>query len=137
MLNVRKGKYRKDRYVPLCDLLISCIKKHVVSENPNTYLFNGKSSTGQCIALTTRGVHWAVKEARAKSGIQKRITAHDLSRHFGILRHSYATHLLEMGIDIITLKDLLEEEDIKTTMIYLHVSKTGRTQAYSPLEKRT
>jgi integrase/recombinase XerD len=58
-----------------------------------------------------------------------------MSRHFGILRHSYATHLLEMGTDIVTLKDLLGHEDIKTTMIYLHVSETGRTRAYSPLEK--
>jgi len=127
-LHVRKGKYRKDRYVPLCDMLIRGLKKHIASERPVEYLFNGKSRDGGYIALTPRGVQWAVREARSKSGIKKKVTAHSL-------RHSYATHLLEMGTDIITLKDLLGHEDIQTTMIYLHVSRVGRAIPFSPLEK--
>lgn len=127
-LHIRKGKYRKDRYVPLCDLLIRGIKKYVQSENPVTFLFNGKSTTGEYVALTPRGVQWAAREARAKSGIKKQVTAH-------CLRHSYATHLLEMGTDIMTLKELLGHEDIQTTMVYLHVSRLGRKPPFSPLEK--
>jgi len=127
-LHIRKGKYRKDRYVPLCDLLIRGIKKYLISEKPVEYLFNGKSRTGEYIPLTPRGVQWASREARAKSGIKKQVTAH-------CLRHSYATHLLEMGTDILTLKELLGHEDIQTTMIYLHVSRVGSVLPYSPLEK--
>ena len=78
--------------------------------------------------LTTKGVQWVVREARAKSGIKKQVTVH-------CLRHSYATHLLEMGTDILTLKDLLGHEAIQTTMIYLHVARVGSVLAYSPLEK--
>ena len=127
-LHIRQGKYRKDRYVPLCDLLIRGIKKYIESEHPVEYLFNGKSRTGEYIALTPRGVQWSVKETRAKAGIKKAVTAHSL-------RHSYATHLLEMGTDIVTLKELLGHEDIQTTLIYLHVSRVGRTSPFSPLEK--
>lgn len=124
----RKGKYRKDRYVPLCDLLIGGINTYLYAEQPVEYLFNGKSKTGDYIALTPRGVQWAVKEARSKSGIKKQVTAHSL-------RHSYATHLLEMGTDIVTLKELLGHEDIQTTLIYLHVARVGRKLPFSPLEK--
>ena len=127
-LHIRQGKNRKDRYVPLCKLLVRGIQKYLDAEHPQDYLFNGKNSQGVIVPLTPRGVQWVVKEARAKSGIKKQITAH-------ILRHSYATHLLEMGTDIVTLKDLLGHEDIQTTMVYLHVSKTGRVRAFSPLEK--
>jgi len=127
-LHIREGKYRKDRYVPLCELLIRGVKKHIESEAPVQYLFNGKSSTGEYTALTPRGVQWAVKEARAKSGIRKKVTAHSL-------RHSYATHLLEMGTDIITLKELLGHENIQTTLIYLHVARVGRNLPFSPLER--
>jgi len=127
-VHIREGKYRKDRYVPLCDLLIRGIKKYIEAEAPQQYLFNGKSRTGEFIALTPRGVQWAVKEARAKSGIKKKVTAHSL-------RHSYATHLLEMGTDIVTLKELLGHEDIQTTLIYLHVARVGRNLPFSPLER--
>lgn len=127
-LHVRKGKYRKDRYVPLCDLLVRGIRKYLSSEAPVEYLFNGKSRTGEYAALTARGVQWAVKEARSKSGIKKQVTPHSL-------RHSYATHLLEMGTDIVTLKELLGHEEICTTLMYLHVARVGRKKPYSPLEK--
>jgi site-specific recombinase XerD len=114
-LHVREGKGRKDRYVPLGDLLIRGIEKYLESEKPVEHLFNGKSRTGEYIPLSATGVQWAVKEARQKNGIKKQVTAH-------LLRHTYATHLLEMGIDIVTFKDLLGHEDIKTTLIYLHVA---------------
>jgi len=127
-LHIRQGKGRKDRYVPLCDLLIRGIRAHLESDNPVEYLFNGKSRTADYTPLTARGVQWAIREARRASGIKKQVTAHSL-------RHSYATHLLEMGTDIMTLKDLLGHQDIQTTLIYLHVARVGRKPAFSPLEK--
>ena len=128
MLHVREGKGGKDRYVPLGDMLVRGIQRYLSAEHPVEYLFNGKSRTGEYIALTPRGVQWATREARRLSRIKKQVTAH-------ALRHSYATHLLEMGTDIITLKDLLGHEDIKTTLLYLHVARVGRSTAFSPLDK--
>lgn len=127
-LHIRQGKYRKDRYVPLNAMLIRGIKKYLEAEKPVDYLFNGKSVDGLIMPITTRCVQWAVKEARQKAGIRKPVTAH-------ILRHSYATHLLEMGLDIMSLKALLGHEDIQTTLIYLHVSQLGKQLAFSPLDK--
>lgn len=128
MLHVREGKGRKDRYVPLCDILVRGIKKYLEAEHPVEYLFNGKSRTGEYVAMSARGVQWAIREARRNSGIKKQVTAH-------CLRHTYATHLLEMGTDIVTLKELLGHAHIDTTMEYLHVARIGRSSAFSPLVK--
>lgn len=128
MLHIKQGKGRKDRYVPLCDLLVRGIKTYLRTEKPVEYLFNGKNSSGEHVPITARGVQWAAREARRASGIQKQVTAH-------CLRHSYATHLLEMGTDIITLKELLGHVDINTTLVYLHVARVGRKAPFSPLEK--
>jgi site-specific recombinase XerD len=128
VLHIREGKGRKDRYVPLGELIIRGLKQYLSAEKPVTYLFNGNSKTGEYIQFTATGVQWAVREARQKAGIKKQVTAH-------LLRHTYATHLLEMGVDIVTLKELLGHEDIKTTLVYLHVAQVGRSLGFSPLDK--
>jgi len=128
VLHVREGKGRKDRYVPLCPLLVRGIVRYLEAEHPVAYLFNGKNSAGDYSALTPRGVQWALREARRLSGIKKQVTAH-------ILRHTYATHLLEMGTDIVTLKELLGHVSVLTTMEYLHVAQWSRKPPFSPLEK--
>jgi site-specific recombinase XerD len=128
-LHIQQGKGRKDRYVPLCKLLIRGVKTYLQAEKPVEYLFNGQvDQEGSPTSLSTRGVQWVMRQARQHSGIKKQITAHTL-------RHSYATHLLEMGTDIITLKDLLGHEDVQTTLLYLHVARVGRQLPFSPLEK--
>lgn len=89
------------------------------------YLINSNKGGGQ---YTTRGVQWVLRQVRKESGIGKSLTAHSL-------RHSYATHLLEMAMDIMTLKELLGHESILTTMTYLHVARVGPQLPFSPLEK--
>ncbi len=127
-LHVRQGKGRKDRYVPLCDLLVRGLERYLLSERPRQWLFNGRNARGEAVGLSANGVQWVVKQARQRSGIQKQVTCH-------VLRHSYATHLLEMGLDIMTLKDLLGHVDIQTTLVYLHVSRYKQRTASGPLEK--
>jgi site-specific recombinase XerD len=125
MLHVCRGKGRKDRYVPLGPLLIRGISTYLQAEQPHEYLINSNKGSGQ---YTARGVQWVLRQAGKESGIGKAVTAHTL-------RHSYATHLLEMGMDIMTLKDLLGHESVMTTMTYLHVARVGRQLPFSPLDK--
>ena len=131
MLHVRLGKGKKDRYVPLSEILIRGIKKYILSENPERWLFNGqpegRSGGDFDSRYSQRGVQWAVKQARKEAGILKEMTVHTL-------RHTYATHLLEDGLDIMTIKDLLGHECIDTTLVYLHVAQSGRVKPFSPLD---
>lgn len=128
MLHIRQGKGNKDRYVPLGDNLVYALKKYLLAEQPYLYLFNGNGKDGVRARFSETGVQWIIKEAAKKAGIRKRVTSH-------VLRHSYATHLLEMGLDIMSLKELLGHTDIKTTLIYLHVSNLGRQKAFSPMDR--
>jgi len=131
MLHVVQGKGRKDRYVPLSDHLIRGLKKYILAEQPVEWIFNGKPD-GQAggdldSRYSQRGVQWAVKEAKKAAGIIKDINVHTL-------RHTYATHLLEDGLDIISIKDLLGHQCIDTTMVYLHIAQSGRIKPFSPLD---
>lgn len=128
MLHVRQGKGRKDRYVPLSTMQVRGLKRYMAGEHPVTWCFCGYDKAGRAAPLSLRGIQWIVREARRQSGIQKEITSHSL-------RHSYATHLLEMGLDIISVKDLLGHADIQTTLAYLHVARLGRQKPFSPLDR--
>lgn len=130
-LRVVQGKGRKDRYVPLSQHLIRGLKKYITAEKPQDYLFgsniNGRAGGEFDSRYSQRGVQWAVKEAAKRAGIRKDVHVHTL-------RHTFATHLLEDGLDIITLKDMLGHENIDTTMEYLHVARNGRVKPFSPLD---
>lgn len=128
MLHIRQGKGRKDRYVPLGNLLIKGLKVYLKSQNPQKWVFNGNNRKGEPCQLSSHGVYWVVSETRKNSGINKTITAHTL-------RHSYATHLLEMGLDIVSLKEALGHSSIETTMMYLHICQLGRQRVFSPLDR--
>ena len=135
MLHVKEGKGKKDRYVPLADILIRGLKSYLEAEQPNEWVFNSKDQeiVGRVggdfdSRYSQRGVQWAVNEAKKKAGILKPMSVHTL-------RHTFATHLLEEGLDILTIKDLLGHESIDTTMIYLHVAQTDKCRAFSPLDR--
>lgn len=131
-LKVVQGKGKKDRYVPLSQHLIRGLKKYIEAEKPQDYLFNGQPLSNGAGGdfdnrYSQRGVQWVIKQVCKLAEINKEVHTHTL-------RHSYATHLLEDGMDIMTLKDLLGHQNIETTMEYLHIAQLESQRIFSPLD---
>ena len=130
-LKIVQGKGSKDRYVPLSEHLIRGLAKYIIAEKPQDYLFNGQPN-GRAggdfdSRYSQRGVQWAVKQVAKAAGIKKEVHTHTM-------RHSYATHLLEDGMDIMTLKGLLGHENIETTIEYLQIAQLSSQRIFSPLD---
>lgn len=123
-IHIRQTKYKKDRIVPLSPTMAIGLKKYIKAENPYRWLFNGKQPGSK---YSIRGLSWVMRENLKKTSITKQVNLHSL-------RHSYATHLLEEGLNIITLKELLGHAEIATTMIYLHVAQCERIKPHSPMD---
>jgi len=124
MLHVRQGKGSKDRVIPLGTMLCRGIKKYLQAERPRTFLFEGHNGE----VFSQRGAQWVMSQALKKASIVKE----DVSLH--TLRHTYATHLLEQGVNILTIKELLGHAHIDTTMIYLHLARPMLNMAFSPMD---
>jgi len=123
-IHIRQSKYKKDRIVPLSDYIAKGLKKYIAAEHPHVWLFNGKEPGGR---YSVRGLSWVLRETLKKTDIKKEVSLHSL-------RHSYATHLLEEGVNIVTIKELLGHVHITTTMVYLHVAQIQPGAAHSPLD---
>ncbi len=126
---IRKQKGNYDRYLPLSNLLIRGLKEYIATESPVEYLFNSQvTDNGNPRGISRSTIQWVIKESRSKVDTHKKITSHTL-------RHTYATHLLEEGLNIMALKELLGHARIETTIIYLHVTNTGNSIKFSPLDR--
>ncbi len=123
MLHVRQGKGSKDRCIPLGKMLCRGIAQYISAAHPRNYLFEGNDGEG----MSQRGTQWIVTEAVKRAGIRKEVHTHTL-------RHSYATHLLEQGVNILVIKELLGHAHIETTMVYLHIAKPSTQNVFSPLD---
>ena len=123
---IEQAKGKKDRYVGLSILLLDVLRAYLrkAKPRPTTYLFEG-DVPGE--PYTSRSAQLVFQQAREKAGIQKKVSFHSL-------RHSFATHLLEKGIDIRYIKDLLGHFSIKTTERYLHVKKENLITIVNPLD---
>jgi integrase/recombinase XerD len=131
LLHIVQSKGNKDRYVPLSEHLIRGIKKYISAEHPCKYLFEGTGNVegkGFDGRYSQRGVQWAVKTVARQAGILKEVHTH-------MLRHTYATHLLEDGVNILTVQKLLGHANIDSTMVYLHVCTLPQSLPQSPLDK--
>lgn len=124
-IHIRQSKYKKDRVVPLAHSMAVGLKKYLGAENPHIWLFNGKEADGR---YSVKGLSWVMRENLKKTSITKEVNLHSL-------RHSYATHLLEQGLNIVTLKELLGHADITTTMLYLHIAQCPLVKPHSPLDR--
>jgi site-specific recombinase XerD len=111
--------------VVLSSLIAKGLKQYMEGAKPKIYLFNGKVK-GE--ALSHSAVQQSFKLAIDKCGIQKDVCVHSL-------RHSFATHLLEQGVDLLTIRDQLGHANIQTTLMYLHVAQIDRTMAHSPFDR--
>lgn len=123
-IHIRQSKFKKDRIVPLSGYMAEGLKKYIAAEHPHIWLFNGKEPDGR---YSVKGLSWIMRETLKKTGITKEVSLHSL-------RHSYATHLLEDGVNIVTIKELLGHAHIATTMLYLHVAQISPGAAHSPLD---
>lgn len=123
MLHVRQGKGSKDRCLVLGKMLCRGIAQYISAAHPKNYLFEGNAGE----AMSQRGTQWVVGEAVKRAGIRKEVHTHTL-------RHSYATHLLEQGVNILVIKELLGHSHIETTMVYLHIAKPDTQTVFSPLD---
>ena len=124
MVHVRQGKGGKDRCLPMGTMLARGIRSYIDAEKPRTYLFEGNDGN----AYSQRGAQWAISQAVKKAGIVKEVSLHTL-------RHTYATHLLEQGLNILTIKELLGHAHIATTMIYLHLQTHRCSRIINPLDQ--
>ena len=123
-IHIRQSKYKKDRIVPLSRAMAIGLEKYIKAENPHIWLFNGKEADRR---YSVRGLSWVMRVNLKKTSITKDVNLHSL-------RHAYATHLLEEGVDIVTLKNLLGHAEITTTMIYLHVAQCRQVKPHSPFD---
>jgi site-specific recombinase XerD len=108
---VRQGKGHKDRLVPLSPRLLQELRDHWRLSRPPLWLFPGECADGTLCPVT---VQRQCQVAAQRAGLTKRCTPHTL-------RHSYATHLLEAGVDLITLQAILGHHDLRTTAHYVHI----------------
>ena len=127
VVHIRKGKGGKDRDVPLCPKLLETLREYWRWKKPRTWLFPGEPRTnGE--HLTDKAVWYACAEAARHAGLNKRVSPH-------MLRHSFATHLLEDGADLATIQILLGHADLEATSIYLHLSRRHLDKTVNPLER--
>jgi len=123
LIYIRKAKGNKDRVVMLSPKLLNTLRKYFLEYKPLDYLFEGQQGGAYC----AKSVQNIVKQAATKARIKKKVTPH-------ILRHSFATHLLENGTDIRYIQQLLGHSSIKTTEIYTHITDISKSKIKSPLD---
>lgn len=122
LITIRGGKGNKDRVTLLPDKLVSRLKIFTQDKPMNRYVFESERGG----KLHSRTAQKIFKSGLAKSGVQKVASFHSL-------RHSFATHLLESGVDIRNIQELLGHSSIQTTQIYTKVIKKGLRRIASPL----
>ena len=125
-IKVYQGKGSKDRYTLLPDCIVEKLRQFYIEEGrPAEFLFTSKQTKR---AMHIRSMQGVVNRAMAKAGYKDRgFTAHTL-------RHSFATHLLNLGVNIHVIKTLLGHSKIETTMIYLHLQRHTQLGIVSPLD---
>ena len=131
LIHIQHGKGGRDRYVPLSPTLLETLRTYWRWMKPKTWLFPGTIANWRADKPITPKVVWdACQSAATRAKIQKRVSAH-------LLRHSYATHLLEAGADLRTIQLLLGHVKLEHTVIYLQLSRRHLQAVANPLDLMT
>jgi integrase/recombinase XerD len=125
VIRVRQGKGGKDRVVMLSPVLLEHLRTYLRRERPSEWLFPGSEPEKP---LCISAVQKACNQAARAAGVRKRVTPH-------VLRHSFATHMLESGADLRLIQTLLGHRSVATTQLYTHVSADRIRAVANPLDR--
>jgi integrase/recombinase XerD len=123
IIHIHGGKGNRDRLIGLSPRILDLLRKYYLAYRPDNYLFQGQNNP----KYSSRSIQMVLKKGCRKAGILKHVTVHTL-------RHSFATHLVESGVDVTHVQKLLGHQDIKTTLIYVHIARQFYTNIKSPFD---
>jgi integrase/recombinase XerD len=124
LIRIRNAKGNKDRMVPLSQKMLDQLRMYYRMYKPKIHLFEGVD--GDSYSATS--LQQVLRQSLNKAGIRKRVTLHTL-------RHSYATHMLEFGVNLRYIQEILGHRSSKTTEIYTHVQSTDYRKLVNPMDK--
>jgi len=132
LVHVRRGKGAKDRYVPLPGRTLTALREDWATHRHPTWLFPNRGRDGRRAAaadhpMTRSSVQKAMSRVVQELGLTKVVSVHTL-------RHSYATHLLEAGVNLRLIQQYLGHSSLGTTMVYLHLTTASQEQAVARIE---
>ena len=133
MVHVHRGKGAKDRYVPLPSSTLKMLREYWVTHRHPVWLFPATGRDHQQAAsadgpMERSSVQGALRRVVRELGFRKAISIHTL-------RHSYATHLLEAGVNLRLIQQYLGHSSLQTTMVYLHLTTVSQEQAFARIEE--
>lgn len=132
VVHVRHSKGKKDRYVPLPERTLELLRRYWITHRHSLWLFparlRGVSPSVATKPMSGRGVQRAFRAALQESGLQKQATVHTL-------RHSYATHLLEAGVNLRVIQGYLGHSFLTTTAIYTHLTQDVENPAVEAINQ--
>jgi integrase/recombinase XerD len=124
-VHVVQGKGKKDRYTILSAKTLDILRLHYKYSRPSTYLFESRDKKGK--PLSDKTLNCIVKQNASKAGIKKQISFHTL-------RHCFATHLLEKGVNLRLIQQFMGHTSLKTTTGYIHLVNINPSNVISPLD---
>lgn len=124
-IHIRGGKGNKDRYCMLSKVNLDILRDYYIRYRPKVWLLSGQTFSKP---MSVRTIERVFKIAIEKANIKKNATIHTL-------RHSFATHLLESGVDIYHMQQLMGHSDIRTTNMYIHLQRKDLLDIVSPLDR--
>jgi len=133
LVHVHRGKGAKDRFVPLPARTLATLREHWATHRHPRLLFPAlgrgrKDGPTASTPMAAASVQGAMRRVVAQLGFRKSVCIHTL-------RHSYATHLLEAGVNLRLIQQYLGHSSLQTTMIYLHLTSTGQDLAREAIER--
>lgn len=123
LLRIEQGKGAKDRYVPMCQALLQELRAYWKKCRPAHYMFPGRRGR----PISSRHIYRVCRDAGEAAGIRQRVHPH-------LLRHSFATHLVDRGANILQIQAILGHTSLKTTAKYIHLSQRYLQSTPNPLD---